>query len=458
MASRLGGVVVRMAYHLGLHRCPLRYNNFSPHEILMRKRIWWSFYCLERLVCQALGLPLDVQDDDVDVCYPTTEYHQTTKDGHAPYKNSPEGRQTLAPGSHQLQLLTLLAKHAQIRGMILELRHKSLHVRQDSVERALRVQSRLTKWANEVHEVITGEGTDNEDDAQEGLEAPRSRDDSAISPFYRTLLIILQHESTIALNRPLMAKKPATSASQAALQACIGASRALLETIDSPQPATINETSLATIVVWPLLTWSVWMSCFILTYAALEGVTSVSSAQKYAKRSLRILKQLSKRGTVWPDSCAQAVEHLISALERRKLKPTAVPDNNDAQTQDSTPTNNRSRLRDSTGQKTHKRARPAQRTDTTGSSSRPRAEPQHDESQFSHFVARPQDATRYYEQLTEPGALDAGVASTSYFMPESPNVFMGISGQDWLDPLSALDFSNFAQADSADSAMGFGFY
>lgn len=75
MASRLGGSIVRMAYHLGLHRCPRRYPNFGPHDVAMRKRIWWSFYCLERLVCQVLGIPLDVQDDDVDVCTTTTENH-----------------------------------------------------------------------------------------------------------------------------------------------------------------------------------------------------------------------------------------------------------------------------------------------------------------------------------------------------------------------------------------------
>lgn len=91
MASRLGGTVVRMAYHLGLHRCPHRYPNFGPHEISMRKRIWWSFYSLERMLCQALGLPLDVQDDDVDVCFPTTERHQRTKDGEAPNQNVSEG-------------------------------------------------------------------------------------------------------------------------------------------------------------------------------------------------------------------------------------------------------------------------------------------------------------------------------------------------------------------------------
>lgn len=164
--------------------------------------------------------------------------------------------------------------------MILELRHKSVHVRQESDERALRVQSRLARWANEVHEYVTGEVTDDEDNAHESSEGPRGKYHGPISPAYQTLLLILQHESTIALNRPLLAKKPATSASQAALQACIGASRAVLETIDSAHLNKKGNDFSAIILVWPLLTWSVWMSCFILTYASLEGVTSVSSAQK----------------------------------------------------------------------------------------------------------------------------------------------------------------------------------
>lgn len=92
MASRLGGSVVRMAYHLGLHRCPRRYPNFSPYEVAMRKRIWWSFYCLERLVCQALGLPLDVQDDDVDVCFPTVEHHQKAVAGSVNGHNRADGK------------------------------------------------------------------------------------------------------------------------------------------------------------------------------------------------------------------------------------------------------------------------------------------------------------------------------------------------------------------------------
>jgi hypothetical protein len=74
-ASRLGGLIVRMALHLGLHRCPSRFQNFSAEEVQMRRRVFWSLYCLERMLSQSLGLPLDLRDDDVDVCYPGNEIH-----------------------------------------------------------------------------------------------------------------------------------------------------------------------------------------------------------------------------------------------------------------------------------------------------------------------------------------------------------------------------------------------
>jgi hypothetical protein len=74
-ASRLGGLIVRMALHLGLHRCPSRFQNFTSVEAQMRRRVFWSLYCLERMLSQSLGLPLDLRDDDVDVCYPGEELH-----------------------------------------------------------------------------------------------------------------------------------------------------------------------------------------------------------------------------------------------------------------------------------------------------------------------------------------------------------------------------------------------
>lgn len=199
---------------------------------------------------------------------------------------------TLPPGHAQLQILTLLSKHAQLRGMILELRHKSLHVRRDTTDRALLVQSKLSEWANEVHESTVSDETDDEELVEDRETAHRN---SPMAPLFATLMLILQHESTIALNRPLLAKKPATSASQAALQACIHASRAIIETLDdrrvwSGDMGSSSTAPMQALMTWPLMTWSVWMSCFILVFAALEGVTSGSSAQRYCKHSCRSSK------------------------------------------------------------------------------------------------------------------------------------------------------------------------
>lgn len=77
-ASRIGGFVVRMALHLGLHRCPARFEQFSAADVDIRRRLFWSIYALERYLSQSLGLPLDLRDDDLDVCYFDHETHQTS--------------------------------------------------------------------------------------------------------------------------------------------------------------------------------------------------------------------------------------------------------------------------------------------------------------------------------------------------------------------------------------------
>jgi hypothetical protein len=74
-ASRLGGLVIRMALQLGLHRCPTRFPAFTISEKENRQRIFWSLYTIDRFICQSMGLPLSLHDDDVDVCYPTAERH-----------------------------------------------------------------------------------------------------------------------------------------------------------------------------------------------------------------------------------------------------------------------------------------------------------------------------------------------------------------------------------------------
>lgn len=74
-ASRIGGLIVRITFHLGLHRCPSRFKQFTLADADMRRRLFWAIYSLERYLSQSLGLPLDLKDDDVDVCYPDNELH-----------------------------------------------------------------------------------------------------------------------------------------------------------------------------------------------------------------------------------------------------------------------------------------------------------------------------------------------------------------------------------------------
>ena len=77
-ASRLGGLVIRMALQLGLHRCPARFPSFSVGEKEHRQRIFWSLYTIDRFICQSMGLPLSLHDDDIVVCYPIAERHAGT--------------------------------------------------------------------------------------------------------------------------------------------------------------------------------------------------------------------------------------------------------------------------------------------------------------------------------------------------------------------------------------------
>lgn len=65
-ASRLGGLIIRMALQMGLHRCPQRYPSFSAAQRELRNRVFYSLYCIDRFICQSTGLPLSLRDDDID--------------------------------------------------------------------------------------------------------------------------------------------------------------------------------------------------------------------------------------------------------------------------------------------------------------------------------------------------------------------------------------------------------
>lgn len=249
-ASRLGGLIVRMAFHLGLHRCPARFAFFTPDEVYTRQRIFWCIYILERLLCQSLGLPLDIQDDDIDICYPGEERHGKCYDDNQ--------------GLEKLQLLVHIAKHARIRGLILELRNKSINNRQDTEERTSFVHLEFSKWCNEVQDII-------ENDCPES---------SLISTSHRLVLLLLKHESTICLYRPGMAGIPSGTGYSSALQACVAAAKSIFIALRKHlhQNGLQQQGRLEIPLLWPSSTWTIWISAFVLLHAASEGQVSVDNA------------------------------------------------------------------------------------------------------------------------------------------------------------------------------------
>ncbi|KAJ3561351.1 hypothetical protein NPX13_g8982 [Xylaria arbuscula] len=291
MASRVGGIVVRMAFHLGLHRCPSRYPNFGVHDAMMRRRLWWSIYCLDRLVCQTLGSPLGIKDDDLDVCLPSEEIHDQVRDSQNNDAAPQAGREN---GNEQLQLLEMLSNHAKLRGMILELRNKSINYRRNDSERALRVQADLKRWANEVYDLTSTHPLSRE----ESDDGDHVSSDSYMSSSQRTLLVIIQQELILSFYRPLLVSDLGTPSSQAAFQECINASKVIIDTAaEASQTYSESEMDLRHgYLLWPSLTWSIWMSCFVLAYATIQEITTAKSARRQVC-----------------ESCARCLETPVSA-------------------------------------------------------------------------------------------------------------------------------------------------
>ncbi|GKZ74145.1 hypothetical protein AnigIFM50267_011387 [Aspergillus niger] len=289
-ASRVGGVITRTAYHLGLHRCPGRFSCFSDQEKDIRCRLFWSIYTLERYLSQALGIPLSIRDDDIDVCYPGEERHSGATE-------TPQNHV-----DHRLRLLCHLAKFARVRGLIIELRNKSvLHSHASPVE-ASYVNGELSQWWNEVYDDVFPTEDDEDTD---------SRQDSPLAPYHRLLLIVLRHEAVIAMNRPLLtAEKPNQDQDyKNALQTCIESSRSVLAALrkymSSPSQAPMT---------WPSFTWTTWMACLILMYASWEGELPTNTALKYGRMGTSVLQNLALRGSSWPETCIEGIKSMVSAL------------------------------------------------------------------------------------------------------------------------------------------------
>lgn len=215
----------------------------------------------------------------------------------------------------RLDLLEFLARHAHIRGSIMESRHRStINNNQNETETTLEVDADHSRWWNIVDEYLS-------DDERT----------QAISKTHQVTLIILRFESVLALHRSVLATSKKNAAYNAALQRCISASRSIINTLHkalkgfgafdgSPGQNGYETTPL----LWPSFTWAVWMSAFIIFSAATEHQVSKDVALKLADKSVQILKHLALRGTSWPEACIIAIENLKTRLRGSSTRSSTV--------------------------------------------------------------------------------------------------------------------------------------
>ncbi|KKY25032.1 putative fungal specific transcription [Phaeomoniella chlamydospora] len=245
-ACTIAGMIVKLIYHAGLHRCPLRYADLSAEHCEIRKRIFWSAYIVDRHLSLSLGIPNTFQDSDIDVCLSGKELHRArlsqplssptpankSEDlGISPPRGDErrtpmEGRQTREKHAREAAL-TAYAEYSRLTGRIIELFHKSIHARFPKQESIIYLTSDIENWWNDLPSVFTGEdvnASDHPDEAAYSLFYERHRH---LAPFFT----ILYQQLLLLLNRPRLSLDQSTAEFQHGLSVCIKASRHTLDIV-----------------------------------------------------------------------------------------------------------------------------------------------------------------------------------------------------------------------------------
>jgi hypothetical protein len=148
-----------------------------------------------------------------------------------------------------LLLLDFVARESRLRGEIIELRNKSIGYVHKDPDKATAISAKLAQWWNRVESL---------GDAEE---------ECGVSPYHLIILTLLKHESIISLHRPILAASRRGAEYDAALHLCIGSARSIITILHKAINTTAQARGQMTLL-WPSCTWAVWISTFILFYAA----------------------------------------------------------------------------------------------------------------------------------------------------------------------------------------------
>ncbi|KAL4982254.1 fungal-specific transcription factor domain-containing protein [Aspergillus falconensis] len=308
-ASTVGGCMLRSMLHAGLHRCPFRYRELSASATSqhrhLRKRIFWSAYALDRYLSQALGLPLGVQDSDIDVCPPgAPEVHRPLQ--HLPVAGANTvglSEEEAAAEVERTRRETPFASYVQsgkLTGEALELFHKSIYVRSISQTSVLLLTTSVHKWWN-------------------ALDLPPPPPSPALSfsrsekratdetPFnYTPFFTILYHHLLLLLHRPALSLPNGTPEFLSALQSCISAARHILSALNTQKDA-------GQALFWPGFLSAAWMAGLVLAFACQLGQYVLAKGCAEIENCLEILGMMAGQ---WEPArhCQRALRVLLRAV------------------------------------------------------------------------------------------------------------------------------------------------
>jgi hypothetical protein len=289
-ASTVGGCVLRSMLHAGLHRCPFRYKQLSTHDRQLRKRIFWCGYAIDRYLSQALGLPLGIQDSDIDVCLPAArEMHSPGAQANQESSKKTKGS-TSAENGHPRDdkrrvlhsqfenreedhgkeaILASYVESGTLTGRALELFHKSILVRSVRRSSVLFLVTDVHKWWNGLPLDLQRKPSRSEQTFGSGM-VDRPFD---FSPFFT---VLYQHLILI-IHRPSLSLDPSTAEFCSGLQTCIGAARSILSALRL-------QVHSRQALFWPGFLSAAWMSglvlalaCQLKQYVLTKGLQYVSS-------------------------------------------------------------------------------------------------------------------------------------------------------------------------------------
>jgi Fungal specific transcription factor domain len=287
-ASTVGGIIVKLIYHSGLHRCPLRYAQLSESDCDIRKRIFWTAYALDRHCSLSLGDPNTIQDTDIDVCLSGRELHKAVardllthpeqeinlhktdptqrigglasglvdEDPRVDADSSPEAREKSAREA----ALICYVQWSRLTGRIIEIFHKSINHRFPKHEQIVYLTSDIETWWNDLPSFLTGDDSHNPDAIDtNSSDGPRPQL-SHLSSFFK----IAYHRLLLLLSRPRLSLDQTTPEFQYGLQVCIRASRNILAGLKSHKNAGQS-------MLLPGLLSAAWMSGLIIAFACQLG-------------------------------------------------------------------------------------------------------------------------------------------------------------------------------------------